>query len=150
MTKVLVKLKGNFGAGEVFFHKVYLIYLEALSVQVFQATGIGGKGKGQFVGIQGLIVPVKPLIQLAILAVTQQGMAGMGELGADLMGTACDQFTFYQGKAVFGSQGLIIGLTAFAACLGGVRYKDPVFLGILEKVTLQTAVTGLWCAFYDG
>ena len=77
----------NFGAGEIFLHKIHLVYLEALSVEMFQGTGLCGEGKGQLVRIQCLIIPVKPLIQLAVFAVTQQRMTGMRKLGTDLMGT---------------------------------------------------------------
>ena len=78
----------NPGAGEIFLHKVHLIHLETLSVQVFQGTGFRGEGEGQLVGIERLVIPVKPLVQLAVFAVTQQWMTGVGKLGTDLMGAA--------------------------------------------------------------
>ena len=111
---------------------------------------IGGEGKGQLVGIQCLVIPVEPLVQLAVLAVTQQGMTGVGELGTDLVGTAGDQLAFHQGQAVFGYQSFVIGLAGLCTCLRGVGDKDPVLFGILEKVTLQAAVSGLRCAFHNG
>ena len=123
---------------------------EAFSVQIAKSPGIGGEGEGQLVGIQRLVIPVKPFVQLAVFSVSQKRMPGMGELGTDLMGTAGDQLAFHQRKAVFRGQHLIVGLAGFAAGLGSIGDEDPVFLGILEKIALQTPVSGLGCALYDG
>ena len=62
----------DFGAGEVFLHEIHLFNPEGFSVQIIQRSGIGGEGEGQFVGIQCLVIAVVFLVQLAILAVTQQ------------------------------------------------------------------------------
>ena len=85
--------------------------MKALAVQVFQSAGLGGKGEGQLIGIQRLIIPVKALIQLAIFSVTQQRMSRMGELSTDLMGPAGDQLALHQRKAVPGNDRLVVGLT---------------------------------------
>ena len=81
----------DFGSREVFFHEVHIFHLEGFAVQIFQRTGIGGEVEGQLVGVQSLVIPVKPLVQLAVLAVAQEGMARVGELGADLVGPSGDQ-----------------------------------------------------------
>ena len=71
----------------------------------------------QLVGIQGLIIPVKALVQLAVLAVTQQGVSGVGELGADLASSAGNQLALYQRQAVPAGQGAVVGLAGFGAGL---------------------------------
>ena len=85
-----------FCSGEVFLGEVHGFHPEALAVQVFQASCVGGEAEGQLVGIQGLDLSVKPLVQLAVLAVTQQGMTRVGKLGADLVGEAGDQLAFHK------------------------------------------------------
>ena len=126
----------NFGAGEVFLHEVHIFNPEGFSVQIIQRSGIGGEGEGQFVGIQSLIIAVVFFIQLAVFAVAQKRMTGMGKLGADLMGPAGNQLALHQSQSVFGNKSLIVGLTGFGTGLGLVRNKNPVLLGILEEVTL--------------
>ena len=90
----------DMNTGKVFLHKIHLVHLEALFVEMFQGTGLRGEGKGQLVGIQRLVVSVKPLVQLAIFAITQEGVTCVGELSADLMGTAGDQLAFHKGKSL--------------------------------------------------
>ncbi len=51
------------------------------------------------------IPPVVPLA--AILPVPKQGMAGGGELGADLMGAAGDQLALHQRETVPDGQGAV-------------------------------------------
>ena len=82
---------------KVFFYKVHFLYLEAFAVEIYQTAGFCGKAEGQLIGIKRLVVPVKPLIQLAVFAVAQKGVSGMGKLGADLVGSTGDQLTFHQG-----------------------------------------------------
>ena len=120
------------GTGEVFLHKVHIFHFEGLAVQVGKGTGIGGEVEGQLIGVQGLIVPVEALVQLAVFTVTQEGMARVGELGTDLVGPSGDQLAFHQCQTIPGSDGLVVGLAGLAACLGGIGDEDPVFLGILE------------------
>ena len=119
-------------------------------VEISQSTGIGRKVKGQLVGLQRLVIPIEALIQLAVLTVSQQRMPGMGKLGTDLVGSAGDQFAFHQRQPILRSQHLIIGLTGFGARLGRIRYKYPIFLGILEKIPLQTPLFWLGCSLYNG
>ena len=121
--------QSDFDAGKVFFHKVHLLHLEGFSVQVIQASGIGGEGEGQLIGIEGLVIPVIFFVQLAVLAVTQQRMAGVGELGPDLMGPAGDQLAFYQRQTVFDGNGLVIGLAGLGTGLRLVGNEDPILLG---------------------
>ena len=82
---------------EKFLHKIHTRDLIRLPVQALQGTCLRGEGKGQLVGIEGLIGPVEPLVQLAVFAVAQQGVTGVGELGADLVGAARDELAFDQG-----------------------------------------------------
>ena len=72
-------------------------HLKGFPIQVVQGARVGGKGKGEPVGVQRLVVPVEAFVQLAVFAVPQQGVASMGELGADLVGSAGDQLSFHQG-----------------------------------------------------
>ena len=85
-----------FHIGEILLRKIHLFHLKGLAVQVGQRPCIRGEGEGQFVGIQRLIVPVKALVQLAVLAVSQQGVSRVGELGANLMRAAGDQLALYK------------------------------------------------------
>ena len=117
---------------------------------MLQSACVGGEGEGQFVGIECLVGAVKALVQLAVFAVTKKGMAGVGELGPDLMCTAGDQLAFHQGKTVPGGKGAVIGLTGSGTGLGGIGDEDPVLLGVLEKIAFQRAVPGLGGAFDDG
>ena len=79
--------------GKIFRNKVHILHLEALSVQPGQGAGIGGEVKLQAIGVQRLtmaaILFVLPLP--AILAVPDQGVSGMGELGPDLVGPPGDR-----------------------------------------------------------
>ena len=58
-----------FCAREILFHKVHLVNMEGLTVEVLQTLCIGGEGEGQFVRIQCLIIAVEILIELAVFAV---------------------------------------------------------------------------------
>ena len=87
----------NLHIGEILRHEVHMRHLKGFPIQVVQGALVGGKGKGEPVGVQRLLIPVEPLIQLAVFPVPQQGMTGMGELGADLVGPAGDQLAFHQG-----------------------------------------------------
>ena len=95
--------------GKVFRHEIHLLHGEHAAPQVLQQPGVGGEGKGQLIGIEGLegtaVLLVVPLP--AILAVPQQGMAGGGELGADLVGAAGEQLALYQGQSARRPQSLI-------------------------------------------
>ena len=120
------------GLGKIFLCKIHICNLEALSIEVLQTACIGGEGEGQLVGIQGLVVPVKPFVQLAVFAVTQQGMTGMGKLSADLVGAACDQLAFYQTQPTGCSKRFIIGLAGLSTGLWFVGDENLIFLGILK------------------
>ena len=125
---------GKLISGEVFLHKVNFFHLEGPAVQILQRACIRGKPEGQPVGVEGLIIPVKALVELAVFAVTQQGMTGVGELGADLMGPACDQLALHQAQTLAGGKGPVVGLAGLGAGLGGIRHKDPVLFGILKEI----------------
>ena len=70
------------------------------AIQVGQASAFCCELEGQFIGIESLVGSVKPLIQLTILAVAQQGVACVSKLSANLVGTAGDLFAFHQGQSV--------------------------------------------------
>ena len=106
--------------------------MKAPAVQVTEAPGVGGKQEGQLVGIEGLIGPVKPLVQLAIFPVPQQRVTGVGKLGPDLMGPAGDELTFYQAQAVSAVQHLVVGLAGFGAGFWPIGNKDTVLHRVFE------------------
>ena len=47
--------------GEILLHEVHFAHLEGAPIQVRQRASFGGKGEGQFVGIQCLVVAVEAL-----------------------------------------------------------------------------------------
>ena len=95
-----VGTNSNIYLREVLLDEIYFIYFEASSVEIIQTAGIGGEGEGQFVGIEGLIFAAAVLVQLAILSVAQQGMARVGELSTNLVGTAGDQLTLHKTQPI--------------------------------------------------
>ena len=74
----------------------------------------------------------------------------MSELGTDLVGASGDQLTFHKGKSFGGGNDLVIGLAGLGTGLRGVGDKNPVFLGILEKISLQGAFLGFRAALHNG
>ena len=102
-------LTGEVKAGEVVRQEIHILHLETAAVEVLQRSGVGGKAELQAVGVQSLAVaavfPVFPLA--AVLTVAQQGVAGGGKLGADLMGAPGDQVALHQGQSVLYRQSLI-------------------------------------------
>ena len=85
-----------FHIGEILLRKIHLFHPEGLAVEIGQGPGVRGEGEGQLVGMQRLIAPVEALVQLAVLAVPQQGVSRVGELGADLVRPAGDQLALHQ------------------------------------------------------
>jgi len=138
------------GLGEIFGYEVHVLHLIGLTVQAFQAARLGGKGEAKLIGIEGLVGAVEPLVQLAVFAVAQQRMTGVGELGADLVGSAGDKLAFDQTQTISGVQHLVVGLGGLGSGLGLVGDEDPVFLGILEDVPLQAPLFALGYALDDG
>ncbi len=63
----------NFRIREIFLHKIHLCHLKALAIQMGQRSRLRGKGKGQLVGIEGLVIPVKPLVQLGYFPSPKRG-----------------------------------------------------------------------------
>ena len=99
--------------GKMLLDEIHFLDLEALAVEVVQIASLGGEGKGQLVGIQCLILPVGTFVQLAVFAIAQQGMTCMGKLGANLVGSAGNQFAFHKTQSIGRCQNLIIGLAGF-------------------------------------
>ena len=93
---------GEMEVGEVFLQKIHILHLEAAAVEVLQRAGVGGEAELQAVGVQGLAVAsVFPVFPFAsVLAVSQQGVAGGSELGADLMGAPGDEIALHQRQSV--------------------------------------------------
>ena len=85
-----------FHIGKILLREIHLFHPEGLDVEIGQRPGVRGEGEGQFVGIQRLIAPVEALVQLAVLAVSQQGVSRVGELGADLVRPTGDQLALYK------------------------------------------------------
>ena len=95
--------------GEILCYKVHLFYLKGFSTERLQNTGIGLKGKGQLVGIEGLILPVILCLGLSVFSVSQQRMTGGGKLGTDLMGAAGDELTLNEAEITALFEGLVFG-----------------------------------------
>ena len=89
-------------SAKISLNEVYVCHFEGLSVQIFENSGVGFETKAQFIGVKRLAALVETLIQLAVLAVAQKGVACCGELGADLVGPAGNEFALHQGKTVLG------------------------------------------------
>ena len=79
-----------------------MFHLEGPAVQVFQQAAVSGEVEGELIGIERLeraaVFPVVPFP--AVLSVPQQGVAGGGELGPDLVGPAGEQVALHQGDPV--------------------------------------------------
>ena len=91
-------LQGN--VGKIFGDKIHLVHLPGAAAEGIQRTGIGGKGEGELIGVEGLPLAAIGLVLLlaAILAVPQKGVSGGGKLGPDLVGPAGDQLALHQGQ----------------------------------------------------
>ena len=91
-------------------------YLEDFALQIGQDSGVGPKIENEFVGIKRLLLQAVFSVRVAaaVFPVAQQGMAGIGKLGADLMGAPCQQFTFHQTQLAPRAQRFIIGHGGFA------------------------------------
>lgn len=74
--------------GEILCYKVHLFYLKGFSTERLQNTGIGLKGKGQLVGIEGLILPVILCLGLSVFSVSQQRMTAAENWARIWMGAA--------------------------------------------------------------
>ena len=111
-----------------------IFHLEGFSLQIVQNPRVGFEIEGEFVGIQRLLF--KPVFAVdltaAVLAVTQQGMAGISELGADLMGASGEQLAFHQTQLAPACQRFIIGNCRLCAGGGGMAHKDLLFHLVLE------------------
>lgn len=77
---------------------------------------------------------------LPVLAVPQQGMAGGGELGADLMGAAGDQLALHQGQAVPDGQGAVEGDGGLGPWNGLGADIDLLFYLVLPEIALQLSL----------
>ena len=75
---------------EILVHKVYFLDGEGLTVQVVQTACIGGEAERELVGVERLIFAVKTFVKLAVFAVSEQRMPGVGKLGANLVRSARD------------------------------------------------------------
>ena len=129
---------------DVYKRQVHILHLEALSVQSGQRSGIGGEVKLQAIGVQRLTVAailfVLPLP--AILAVPDQGVSGMGELGPDLVGPTGDQVAFHQRQATLHRQSAVEGHRRLGPGLGAVGDIGLLFHLVLKEKTLQLSLWG--------
>ena len=92
---------------EQYFDKIRLRDGKLPAVQIVQGPGVGFEGESQLPGAQRLTGEGGGLFIAPVFAVPHQGVAGGGELGADLMGAAGEEPALHQGGAVFGAKGLI-------------------------------------------
>ena len=78
---------------KVFRHKVYVLNGPFPPVEFVQASGVGGEFKAQFIRVQRLVGAAVLLVVPfpAVLAVSQQRVAGGCELGPDLVGAPGDE-----------------------------------------------------------
>ena len=74
---------GLWPSSKILPDKVHVLHLKGPAIQVLQRSGIGGEVEGELIGVQGLpmaaILSILPLT--AVLAVPDEGVSGMGELG---------------------------------------------------------------------
>ena len=84
-------------SGKILRDETYVRNLEGFSVQIRKTAGIRGKAEGELVGVERLNFAVVLLVELAVFAVAEQGIASCRHLGADLVGFAGDQFYGQQG-----------------------------------------------------
>ena len=141
---LLSRVQGD--VGEVVCHEIHLVHGPHPAVEAGQTAGIGGEAEGQLVGAEGLAPGAAVLFVLpgpAVFPVPQQGMAGGGELGPDLVGAAGDQAAGHQGQAVFLGQGLVEGHGGAPAGDGGFVDGDQLFGLVLEQIALQPARGGV-------
>ena len=130
---------------EIFFYKVNVIDSEGFAVEVIEDPCIGFEIEGQLVGVQRLTAGFTELLVLAfaaVFAVAQQRPACISHLCADLVGAACEQFTFYQRKTVLGFQKLVLGLRELCAGFRLLFHIDLILLCVLEDVSGQKAFGG--------
>ena len=78
----------------------------------------------------------------AILAVPDQGVSGMGELGPDLVGPPGDQVAFHQRQAMLHRQSAVEGHRRLGPRLGPVGDIDLLFHLVLQEKTLQLSLWG--------
>ena len=81
---------------EILPDEIHVLHPEALPIQMGQRARLRGEFEGQLIRIQRLITAVVALVQLPVLAISQQWMPRVGKLRADLVRSSRDQFTFYQ------------------------------------------------------
>ena len=83
---------------KIFCAKWNIFNFKGFTLQIVQNPGVGFEIEYQFIGIQRLLLQTVFAVDLAaaVFAVAQQGMADVGELGADLMGASCKQLTLHQ------------------------------------------------------
>ena len=140
--------KGACSAEELLY-KVYGLHLKRFPVQVRQISGLSCKTEGELVGIQRLIFTVEALVELAVFAVSEQGVAGVGKLGADLVRAAGDELALDERKSVFALERLIARGAGLRALLRQLRDVHAVFDRILEKITSERTFAWLRRAVDD-
>ena len=123
--------------------------MEGFSVQIRKTAGIRGKAEGELVGVERLNFAVVLLVELAVFAVAEQGIAGCRHLGADLVGSAGDQFAFDKRQPVFRLQDLISRGAGLRALLRRAGDVDAVFDGVLKEIPFQRALRRLRRAVDD-
>ena len=98
-----------------------MVHLEAAAPEIFQQAGVRGEVEGQTIGVESLPGLAVPAVggAVAVLAVSQQGVTGVGELGPDLMGAARLEAAFQQGELAQPLQHLVAGVGVLGVRLGG-------------------------------
>ena len=62
-------------SGKILRDETYVRNLEGFSVQIRKTAGIRGKAEGELVGVERLNFAVVLLVELAVFAVAEQGIA---------------------------------------------------------------------------
>ena len=123
--------------------------MESFSVQIRKTAGIRGKTEGELVGVERLNFAVVLLVELAVFAVAEQGIASRCHLGSDLMGPAGDQLALDKRQPVFRLQDLISRGAGLRALLRRAGDVDAVFDGVLKEIPFERALRGLRRAVDD-
>lgn len=130
--------------GEIFRQKIHIGHCPLPVVQGLQTAGVRGEVKAELVGVQSLIGAAVGLVVFlpAILAVSRQGVAGIGQLGADLVGTAGNELALQQGQPAPCRQGAVKSDGGFP-----VRHRPVVDLHlgpglVLDQKALQLSLRG--------
>ncbi len=82
----------------------------------------------------------------AVLVIPQERVAGVGELGANLVGAAGDEVAFHQRESISKSFALVLGDGGLRALHRFISDVNLIFLGVFENLIFQRPASGLYFA----